>query len=54
MPTFETDLVDGTEFLLTEHGQEYPVMFVSFSVVTMQWYQFGCSIIIILYYIGSD
>ncbi|KAL5488814.1 hypothetical protein EMCRGX_G017818 [Ephydatia muelleri] len=31
MPICESDCVDGAELLLTEHGQEYPVTFVSFS-----------------------
>ena len=44
MPIYETDFVDGAEFLLNEHGQEYPVTFVSFSGMMMHWYQFGCSI----------
>eukprot|EP00731_Ephydatia_muelleri_P034111 Em0047g30a len=31
MPICESDCVDGAELLITEHGQEYPVTFVSFS-----------------------
>ena len=50
MPICETDCVDGAELLITEHGQEYPVTFVSFSGVMMHWYQFGRSIHILYCY----
>ena len=50
MPICETDCVDGAELLITEHGQEYPVTFVSFSGVMMHWYWFGCSIHILYCY----
>ena len=50
MPICETDCVVGAELLITEHGQEYPVTFVSFSGVMMHWYQCGCSIHILYCY----
>ncbi|KAL5477720.1 hypothetical protein EMCRGX_G024556 [Ephydatia muelleri] len=34
MPICETDCVDGAELLITEHGQEYPVTFVTASTQT--------------------
>ncbi|KAL5497383.1 hypothetical protein EMCRGX_G002517 [Ephydatia muelleri] len=34
MPICESDCVDGAELLITEHGQEYPVTFVSFSATS--------------------
>ena len=35
MPICKTDCVDGAELLITEHGQKYPVTFLSFSGVMM-------------------
>ena len=53
MPICESDCVDGAELLITEHGQEYPVTFVSFSGVMMHLYHFGCSIHIVSIYIQT-
>lgn len=40
MPICETDFVDGASLLVMEHGQEYPVTFVSFSGVVIHWYMY--------------